>query len=80
MKWGEFNKGSGEGRFVACRRGGWRVKGRPLRMPRESKRRNRPKWDGMVVIGCHGSLEEGEDRPWVLICSGRGRCGCVSDD
>jgi hypothetical protein len=29
-------------------------------MPRESKRRDHPKWDGMVVLGCHRSLEEEE--------------------
>jgi hypothetical protein len=28
-------------------------------MSREPKRRDRPKWDGMVALGCHGACGEG---------------------
>jgi hypothetical protein len=30
-------------------------------MLREPKRRDHPKWDGMVVLGCHGTLGRGRD-------------------
>ncbi|KAJ7692977.1 hypothetical protein B0H14DRAFT_3662581 [Mycena olivaceomarginata] len=45
-----------------------RLKGRLLRKPGEPKRRDRPKWDGMVVLGCHGSIKEGEGK-----CGGKVR-------
>jgi hypothetical protein len=44
------------------------VEGRLLRMPREPKQRDRLKWDGIVVLDCHGSLGGGRGLMEGIVC------------
>ena len=38
-------------------------------------------WSSLAVtVRSRREGANGEDRPWVLICSEKRRCGCVSDD